>query len=185
MKKSSFLRILCVFTTMAWAGLVVNAAQNKPAAKPAPAIELGAPFADNAILQREKDLPVWGWSKPGTTVTVEFAGQKETAKAGADGKWMLKLKPLKASAEPAEMVISDSEGKKVALKNILVGEVWHASGQSNMEWFAGKSLCSGLAQELARAKDGVPIREFRTDTVSALYPQKKVTSEAGWNCTTS
>ena len=165
---------------MAWVGLVLHAAEDKPAAKPAPAIELGAPFGDNAILQREMDVPVWGWSKPGTTVTVEFAGQKETAKAGADGKWMLKLKPLKASAEPAEMVISDSEGKKVALKNILVGEVWHASGQSNMEWFAAKSLCSGLAQELARAKDEVPVRELRTDTVSALYPQKKGTSEAGW-----
>ena len=160
--------------------LAASAAEDKPAAKPAPAIELGAPFSDNAVLQRDMDLPVWGWSKPGTTVTVEFAGQKETAKAGADGKWMLKLKPLKASAEPAEMLISDSEGKKVALKNILVGEVWHASGQSNMEWFAGRSLCSGLAQELARAKDEVPVRELRTDTVSALYPQKKGTSEAGW-----
>ena len=68
----------------------------------APAIELGAPFTDNAILQREMPLPVWGWSKPGTTVTVEFAGQKESAKAGANGKWMLKLKPLKASAEAAQ-----------------------------------------------------------------------------------
>ncbi len=160
--------------------LAASAAETKPVAKPAPAIELGAPFGDNAILQREKDLPVWGWSKPGTAVTVEFAGQKETAKAGADGKWMLKLKPLKASAAPAEMLINDSEGKRVALKNVLVGEVWHASGQSNMEWFAGKSLCSGLAQELSKAKDEVPIRELRTDTVSALYPQKKGTSEAGW-----
>ena len=63
-----------------------SAAEDKPAAKPAPAIELGTPFGDNLILQREMDLPVWGWSKPGTTVTVEFAGQKESAKAGADGK---------------------------------------------------------------------------------------------------
>ncbi len=148
--------------------------------KPAPAIDLGSPFRDNAILQREKDVPVWGWSKPGTSVTVEFAGQKASAKAGADGKWMLKLKSLMASAEPAEMVVSDSDGKKVTLKNILVGEVWHASGQSNMEWFAGKSMCSAIAQEMAKAKDEVPIRELRTDTVSALYPQEKVTSEAGW-----
>jgi sialate O-acetylesterase len=167
-------------TALLLSALTAWAATTKPAAKPVPAIELGAPFADNAILQRDKPLPVWGWSKPGTTVTVEFAGQKETAKAGADGKWMLKLKPLKASATPAEMIISDSEGKRVALKNVLVGEVWHASGQSNMEWFASKSLCSGLAQELAKAKDEFPIREFRTDTVSALYPQKQVTSEAGW-----
>jgi sialate O-acetylesterase len=150
------------------------------AARPKPAIELGAPFCDHAILQREMPVPVWGWSTPGAKVTVEFAGQKKTATAGADGKWMLKLDPLKASAEPAEMLISDNEGKKVALKNILVGEVWHACGQSNMEWFAAKSLCSGLAEEIAGAKDDVPVRELRTDTVSALYPRKKVTSEAGW-----
>jgi len=153
-------------------------AQEQPA--PAPDIELGSPFRNNAILQREQDVPLWGWSKPGTSVTVEFAGQKASAKAGADGKWMLKLKPLKASADPATMFISDSDGKKVSIKNILVGEVWHASGQSNMEWFAGKSNCSALVQELAKAKDEVPIRELRTDTVSALYPQEKVTSVAGW-----
>ncbi len=157
-----------------------SAAEDQPAAKPAPVIELGSPFGDNAVLQRGVPLPVWGWSKPGMTITVEFAGQKETAKAGADRKWLLKFKPLKANAEPAEMLISDNEGKQVVVKNILVGEVWHASGQSNMEWLASKSLCSGLALELAKANVEVPIREFRTDTVSALYPQKKVTSEAGW-----
>ena len=152
---------------------------------PVPAIEPGSPFLDHAILQREMPLPVWGWSKPGSTVTVEFAGQKESAKAGADGKWMLKLKPLKASAEPAEMVFSDSEGNKAAIKNILVGEVWHASGQSNMEWFSNKSNCMPLAQEMAKAATEVPIRELRTDTVSALYPQEKVTSEAGWKTSRS
>ncbi len=152
----------------------------EPATKPAPVIELGAPFADNAILQRGVDLPVWGWSKPGTAVTVEFSSQKGTATAGADGRWMVKLKPLTASAAPAELIVSDGEGRRVALKNVLVGEVWHASGQSNMEWFAGKSMCAGLVQELAKAKDEVPIRELRTDTVSALYPQQKGASEAGW-----
>jgi sialate O-acetylesterase len=93
------------------------------------AIELGLPFRDNAILQHEMPVPVWGWSKPGATVTVEFSGQKESTTAGADGKWALKLKPLKASSEPAEMVVQES-GNKAVLKNILVGEVWHASGQS-------------------------------------------------------
>jgi hypothetical protein len=157
----------------------------------ASAIELGTPFRDNAVLQREMPLPVWGWSKPGASVTVEFTGQKATAKAGADGKWMLKLKPLTASAEPSEMVVEESgfggqeSGKKVVLKNILVGEVWHASGQSNMEWFAGKSNCSLLAQEISKATAEVPIRELRTDTVSALYPQEKVTSEAGWKTSRS
>ena len=144
------------------------------------AIELGAPFRDHAVLQRDREVPVWGWSTPGKTVTVEFAGQRENATAGADGKWMLKLKPLKANGEPAEMLVSDSAGNKLVLKNLLVGEVWHACGQSNMEWFASKSNCAVLAQEITKAKDEIPVREFRTDTVSALYPQTKVTSEAGW-----
>ena len=116
-----------------------------PAAEPeAPrelAIELGAPFRDHAILQRGMTVPVWGWSKPGTKVTVEFAGQKKTATAGKDGKWMVELDALKASFEPAEMVISEQGGKKETLKNILVGEVWMASGQSNMQWKVGKSKC--------------------------------------------
>ena len=155
--------------TLAVVALLSPFAALAAADKPVPAIELGAPFADNAILQREKEVPVWGWSKPGTSVTVEFSGQNGTATAGADGRWMVKLKPLTASAAPAELVVSDSHGKRVALKNVLVGEVWHASGQSNIEWFAGKSLCAGLAQELGGAKDEVPIREFRTGTVSALF----------------
>lgn len=179
--RGAFARFTIVLTAaLLLSPFLASAAEDKPAAKPAPVIELGAPFGDNMILQREMEVPIWGWSKPGTTVTVEFAGQKESAKAGADGKWLLKLKSLNASAGPTEMVISDREGKRVALKNVLVGEVWHASGQSNMEWFASKSLCSGLAQELAKAKEEFPIRELRTDTVSALYPQQKATSEAGW-----
>lgn len=145
----------------------------------ASSIELGLPFRDNAILQREMPVPVWGWSKPGITVTVKFAGQEQSATAGGDGRWMLRLKPLTASAEPAEMVVQES-GNTITLKNILVGEVWHASGQSNMEWFANKSMVAELAKSIAKSETEIPIRELRTDTVSALYPQERGTSEAGW-----
>jgi sialate O-acetylesterase len=152
------MKTLCTLTAaLLLSPLAASAAEDKPAAKPAPEIELGAPFCDNAILQREMDLPVWGWSQPGTTLTVEFAGQKQSTKAGADGKWLLKLKPLKANAEPAEMLISDSAGKKVVLKNILVGEVWMASGQSNMQWKAAacdvEQILKGIAE---RVKEGQP-----------------------------
>ncbi|MEM7390741.1 MAG: sialate O-acetylesterase, partial [Verrucomicrobiota bacterium] len=143
------------------------------------ALTLGAPFRDNAILQRGVNVPIWGSSKPGTTVSVQFAGRTKTATAGKDGRWRLELGPLKANAHPSELIVQTAD-RNVVLKNILVGEVWHASGQSNMEWIAGKSLCSGLARELAGAQEQVPIREFRTDTVSALYPQNKATSEHGW-----
>jgi hypothetical protein len=142
------------------------------------AIELGSPFRDNAILQREMEVPVWGWSKPGTTVTVEFAGQKETAMAAADGKWMLKLKPLTASAEPAEMVIEES-GNKVVLSNILVGEVWMASGQSNMRWLAAKCDVQKIVAELKDKGATPPIREFEvTGAYSALHPLER--AEGVW-----
>ncbi|MDT8389157.1 MAG: sialate O-acetylesterase [Lentisphaeria bacterium] len=144
------------------------------AAAPKPAIELGAPFCDNAVLQRDMPIPVWGWSAPGTTVTVEFAGQKRDTKAGEAGKWMLELDPLKASFEPAEMVISDDQGKTVTLKNILVGEVWMASGQSNMQWKVAKSSCNKLTVE---PENGVnPIREFEVTSVYAmLHPIERAT----------
>jgi hypothetical protein len=146
--------------------------------EPAPAIELGAPFTDNAVLQRDMDLPVWGWSKPGTTVTVEFANQKLSTKAGADGKWMLKLKPLAANAEPAELIVSDSDGKKVSLKNILVGEVWMASGQSNMQWLAAKCDVKEIVAELKGKGETPPIREFEvTGAFSALHPIERADGE--------
>jgi len=142
------------------------------------AIELGTPFADNAILQRQMPVPVWGWSKPGTKVTVEFADQKQAAEAGKDGKWMVELNDLEAGFEPAEMVITESTGKKVTLKNILVGEVWMASGQSNMQWKVGKSKCTKLAAELSAETEGkvAPIREYEvTSVTSQLHPIKKAT----------
>jgi len=156
------------------------AAQAAPEAKPKPAIELGSPFVDSAILQRQMPVPVWGWSKPGTEITVAFAGQTQKATAGKDGKWMLKLDALKASANPREMVITDSAGKTVTLKNILVGEVWFASGQSNMDWVAGKSMCGELVRTLSQSKEDIPIREYQVDTGSALFPQSRTTSKDGW-----
>ena len=93
------------------AGLLIQpsaavATEKATAAKPKPAIELGAPFANNAILQRQMPIPVWGWSKPGTRITVESAGQKKTATAGRDGKWMLKLDPHKASHDERELKVT-------------------------------------------------------------------------------
>ena len=143
----------------------------------AAAIEMGAPFADHAILQRQMPVPVWGWSEPGARVTVEFAGQKKTATAGKDGKWMLKLDEMEASFEPREMAVADNQGKQVVIKNILVGEVWLASGQSNMQWQVQKSSCSRLRVE---AKGNVaPIREFEVTSVYAqLHPIER--ADGAW-----
>ena len=140
-----------------------------------PAIELGAPFRDHAILQREAEVPVWGWSKPGTEVTVEFAGQKKSASAGEDGKWMVKLAPLEASAEGRAMSIAEQGGKSATLNDILVGEVWMASGQSNMQWIASKSSAKLLVDQIKKQTDAggapPPIREFKvTNRFAHLHP---------------
>jgi len=165
--------------------LAANSAE--PAADiPKPAIELGAPFADNAIMQRQMKVPVWGWSKPGTKVTVAFAGQKKSATAGKDGKWMLELDPLEANAEAQEMVVTESTGKTVTLGNILVGEVWMASGQSNMQWIAskcdvGRVLMKGIEERVAAGTEKPPvIREgLVTNYFACLHPIEH--AEAEWS----
>ena len=147
------------------------------AAEDSPVVELGAPFTDNAILQREMQVPVWGWSKPGIKVTVTFAGQKKIATAGNDGKWMLKLDPFKANVKPQEMVVTQSTGQTRTLKNILVGEVWLASGQSNMQWIAskcdvGRILMKQIAERVAAGEEKPPvIREAKvTNYFACLHP---------------
>jgi len=147
-------------------------------------LSLGTPFSNNAILQREMKVPVWGWSEPGAKVSVEFAGQTKEATVGKDGKWMLELDALKASAEPAEMKISESGGASVTVKDILVGEVWMASGQSNMQWVAakcdvGQVLQKQIAERVAAGEEKEPvIREaVVTDYYAALHPIEHATSK--------
>ena len=143
-------------------------------------LELAVPFTDNMILQRESKVPVWGFDEPGNEVSVKFAGQTKTAVADKNGNWMVKLDPLKASGEERGLEAKNDTGKSILLKGVLVGEVWFSSGQSNMVWTAGKSMCHELAKQLTSSKEDVPIREININTVSALYPQKKATSEDGW-----
>ncbi len=141
-----------------------------------PSIELGAPFGDHAILQRGMKVPVWGWSKPGTKVTVSFAGQNKTAVADEDGKWMVELDDLKASEQPRQLVVKENGGKTLTLEDVLVGEVWLASGQSNMQWEVGKSSAKLIADKLKEAAEAeggklAPIREFKvTNYYAHLHP---------------
>jgi len=175
------------------------------AAAAEPAIQLGTPFRDNAILQREMKVPVWGWSKPGSKVTVEFSGQKKTGTAGKDGnpsspkgyavaRWVVWLDPLKASFEPREMKIQVSgvsvQGgpETFVLKNILVGEVWLASGQSNMQWVVnargnsvGATLVPNILKRVEAKEERYPvIREFGvTDVVAMMHPIEK--AQGAWS----
>jgi hypothetical protein len=143
-------------------------------------LELAAPFTHNMILQRQTQAPVWGFDAPGTEVTVEFADQKKLAVADQNGDWMVKLEPLTPSREERTLKVTNDRRESIALERVLVGEVWFSSGQSNMVWTAGSSMCRGIAQEIAGSQTDIPIREININTVSALFPQKTATSDGGW-----
>ena len=95
-------------------------------------VKLPAIFGDHMVLQQGSSLPVWGWADAGEKVTVSAVGQRVSTTAGADGKWMVKLDPIQASAKPIELTVSGKNA--VTFKDVLVGEVWVCSGQSNMVW---------------------------------------------------
>jgi len=95
------------------------------------AITLPPVLTDHMVLQRDMPVPIWGTADPGEAITVTFQAQTKTATADAQGKWMVKLDALTATAEPNTLSISGST--TVTLKDVLVGEVWVGSGQSNLD----------------------------------------------------
>jgi sialate O-acetylesterase len=104
-------------------------------------------FTDGAVLQREKPVAIWGRADRGEKITVSFAGQRRETTAGNDGRWLVMLEPLATSVQGAELVIA---GKNtVTVRDVLVGEVWLCSGQSNMEWAVNRAA-NGV-QEAAAA----------------------------------
>src|SRR3954471_4761079 len=111
-------------------------------------VKLPAVLSDHMVLQQQMSVPVWGTADAGEEVTVTFGQQKQSAKAGQDGKWAVKLSPLQASEKPAELTVA---GKNtLTLKDILVGEVWVCSGQSNMEFRVAQA--KNAQEEIAEAK---------------------------------
>ncbi|OGV43641.1 MAG: hypothetical protein A2X48_16555 [Lentisphaerae bacterium GWF2_49_21] len=107
-------------------------------------------FTNNMILQRDIPVPVCGTADAGDKVAVAFAGQQKEAVVGNDGKWSVKLDALKASADPQIMEISSSNGnQKLKIENVLIGDVWICSGQSNMQWTVDKSM--DAQKEIAEA----------------------------------
>jgi sialate O-acetylesterase len=113
-------------------------------------------LSDHAVLQQGVKVPVWGTADPGEAVTVEIAGQAVSTTAGADGKWLVRLAPMKAGG-PFTLKISGKN--EIVLRDILVGEVWVASGQSNME----RQLGLRVGQQ--------PIDDWEKEAAAASYPR--------------
>ncbi len=113
-------------------------------------------FGNGMVLQREQTVPVWGMAAPGEPVSVDFGGQTVSTKADADGKWTVSLEPMKADASPRALTITGA-GSSVVFEDVLVGEVWLCSGQSNMGLEVRK--CLNASNEVAAATNPV-IRGF-------------------------
>jgi sialate O-acetylesterase len=145
-------------------------------------VTLASPFTSHMVLQREMKVPVWGVADPGEQIMVSFAGQEKSATAGADGGWRIDLDPLTASAEGRALVVRGSHSNDpVRLDDVFVGEVWLASGQSNMEFTVSKKVkyFAGVAneeQEIAAANNPL-IRMFTGAMTTAYEPQGRVAGQ--------
>ena len=117
-------------------------------------LQLASIYNHNMVIQREKKIPVWGWAAPNTKVTVKFKNQQVSTISNQFGEWKLELQPLEADSTKSQMNVTSS-GESCTLSNILVGEVWLCSGQSNMEWPVSKSASGKTIRKPAMTK---PIR---------------------------
>lgn len=144
-------------------------------------VRLHGLFGEHMVLQREKLIPVWGWAAPGETVVVSFRQQRQTARADAQGQWRLRLKP-EAAGGPHTLTVKGSQSRApLTLGDVLVGEVWLCSGQSNMEWALRDSL-DGPAEAAAANDPGV--RHIKVAHRAALQPQDDI-APAAWQPATS
>jgi sialate O-acetylesterase len=138
-------------------------------------VRLPAVFTDHAVLQRDKPLPVWGWADPGEKVSVKLGGEGGETAAGKDGRWRLTLKPQPASRAPLTLTVA---GKNtVAVKDVLLGDVWLCGGQSNMSISVGGFLAAPGVKEDVAAADLPLVRQFGVLEHFADAPQTDVKGE--------
>jgi sialate O-acetylesterase len=143
-------------------------------------VTLAPLFADHAVLQRDKPIPIWGRADAGEPVTVTFHGQTVNATAGSDGHWIVCLDALPASSEPADLVVTGKN--KIAVHDVLVGEVWLCSGQSNMEFVVcnppGTTFRVANADEEVAAANYPLIRHFKVKRAESDTPAD--TANGSW-----
>lgn len=145
-------------------------------------IRLPKIIGSNMVLQRNQPVPIWGWTSPGKTVKVKFANQQKNAVADGSGYWKVMLPSMPASDQPQNMDIS-ADTSQIKLTNILVGEVWLGSGQSNMEYLLRPvpnhaKPVKGVDSAALELSAHIPnIRLFKVEKKLSL---PDVTTKLGW-----
>lgn len=142
--------------------------QDVPLVKWGPVFQLPPVLGHHMVVQRDREIPVWGLAAPDREVTVQLGDQRQAVLAGPDGRWSVRLPPLPAGG-PLTLILS-TEGSQLALTNILVGEVWLGSGQSNMSLPIGKCTADDPVLAALAADFWPRVRVF----------QSGVESRRGW-----
>jgi sialate O-acetylesterase len=137
----------------------------------AQALQLPALFSDQMVLQADAAVPVWGRAEPGQAVVVAFAGQRNQARADADGRWRVTLAPI--AARTAGQMVIEAGGETFTVRDVLVGEVWFCSGQSNMEYYAHV-----LSKE-GHALDDAQLPQFRMFKVGKNFTPQPLDEVSG------
>lgn len=165
-------------------GLFVLAVLGNPLVSGVTRAEVRLPrlISDHMVLQRDRKIVIWGWAAPGEPLRIDFHGKRTTARADRDGRWAAALGPFPAGG-PYDMAITGRN--KLMLRDLLIGDVWLASGQSNMQFPIKGSAQRWQAEvfdadkELAAAHFE-QIRLFMVEHKTAFAPQQDLVSDAGW-----
>ncbi|HYO11006.1 MAG TPA: sialate O-acetylesterase [Tepidisphaeraceae bacterium] len=144
------------------------------------AIALPPMFGDHMVLQRGMEVPVWGKAEPGEKVTIEYAGQTAAATADEQGEWRAKL-PKLPDGDASSFTVRGDKSAEVVLRDVIVGDVWVCSGQSNMQWKLRQS--HDAEKEIAEAK--YPnIRLFRVPNATSTRPTRELKGAPAWEVCT-
>ncbi|MGN6553147.1 MAG: sialate O-acetylesterase [Verrucomicrobiota bacterium] len=131
-------------------------------------VRLPSIFSDHVVLQRDQALPVWGWADPGEQVTVTFGVAKAVVTTGKNGRWAVQLAPQPASSDPLTLTVSGRN--TIVVQDVLLGDVWLCSGQSNMEF--GLGGCN--AKEDIEAAQFPTLRRIKFNHVTAEKPADQI-----------
>ena len=143
-------------------------------------LKLHGIFSSHMVLQRDKPIAVWGWADPGDVVAVQLGGESTEAKAGGEGRWTASFAPRPASAAPMELRVASGD-EKIEMNDIVIGDVWVMSGQSNMAF----PLKNVAGADLEAAQADLPLlRLFSIDPneqaeLAADIPAEKIATQ-GW-----
>ncbi len=163
------------------AGLLMMSTTSQAQEKAQPEMPFLHPlFSENAVLQRDREVPIWGWTTPGKTVTIKFDGVSQTVQAAGDGRWMATI-PAHQAGGPHKLVVAGAQqGEYATRENLLFGDVWLCSGQSNME-FTVNGVNNSADEKMAA--DYPNIRLLHIGNSIKTTPQKTFNNES-WKITT-